>query len=264
MFQYMLLLRGATGSPPERSDCCSVSIHAPLARSNHSAGADYKKLFVSIHAPLARSNFLRGLRLQLRLLFQYMLLLRGATLSPLISVVKFVFQYMLLLRGATERTPSALTAGVFQYMLLLRGATALLPRRSVKAESFNTCSSCEEQLNLTELSMVIEVSIHAPLARSNGQRASDASDGAVSIHAPLARSNSASYCASVPTHGFNTCSSCEEQRSPASFLPMTSTFQYMLLLRGATKKDSAGRFAGKVSIHAPLARSNRPSPRSQP
>ena len=38
---------------------------------------------------------------------------------------------------------------------------------------------------------------------------------------------------------------------------MTSiTFQYMLLLRGATKAIKKPLFCRKVSIHAPLARSN--------
>ena len=56
---------------------------------------------VSIHAPLARSNcgsrFLKSCSL-----FQYMLLLRGATtVEKYFELVPEAFQYMLLLRGAT-------------------------------------------------------------------------------------------------------------------------------------------------------------------
>ena len=101
-------------------------------------------------------------------------------------------------------------------------------------ESFNTCSSCEEQLRDVIDNCKFAVSIHAPLARSNlcwneVWRLAD-----VSIHAPLARSNTRGggrylildwfqymlllrgatrrmMCSSEPLTSFNTCSSCEEQ-----------------------------------------------------
>ena len=100
---------------------------------------------------------------------------------------------------------------LFQYMLLLRGATAF-----------------------TRLSAsILSVSIHAPLARSNGGGEEDAGIHPVSIHAPLARSNSLFFRAGTRVKSFNTCSSCEEQR------------------RASSKERE-----GIVSIHAPLARSN--------
>ena len=105
-------------------------------------------LTVSIHAPLARSNIRPAvLNLHIRSFntcssceeqrvdfevfavffhkFQYMLLLRGATgAHPRRGRGQHWFQYMLLLRGAT-RTPHTLAQlRKFQYMLLLRGATA--------------------------------------------------------------------------------------------------------------------------------------------
>ena len=55
----------------------------------------------------------------------------------------------------------------------------------------------------------------------------------VSIHAPLARSNK--------TH---------------DVFRVFKLFQYMLLLRGATRADAGNCFNFFVSIHAPLARSN--------
>ena len=100
------------------------------------------------------------------------------------------------------------------------------------------------------------VSIHAPLARSNTTREIVHKYKNVSIHAPLARSNLMYIPSSVPH----------------------SPFQYMLLLRGATRfprpRRSFPRFntcssceeqlpvrlrivvLQHVSIHAPLARSN--------
>ena len=153
------------------------------------------------------------------LAFQYMLLLRGATMSTRPARSTSSFQYMLLLRGATGghgADPDALRVSihaplarsnfycrknkkwvaVFQYMLLLRGATFIFRRAGNGSFCFNTCSSCEEQLLLLRfLPLLLLVSIHAPLARSNSE------------------------CPSPPplSHArFNTCSSCEEQPFPAS------------------------------------------------
>ena len=212
MFQYMLLLRGATQTSGKRRCKMNVSIHAPLARSNRTkfSGKSSSEL-VSIHAPLARSNLFENTDGEMPKEFQYMLLLRGATTldgipcmtkggfntcSSCEEQLEFVecfrqitFQYMLLLRGATKRRNFQIPVSPFQYMLLLRGATWLL------------CSFMPRH--------------------------------AVSIHAPLARSNSDEAFCDIPVIGFNTCSSCEEQ------------------LRTI---DVA--YIRHVSIHAPLARSN--------
>ena len=160
----MLLLRGATG------------FHA-----------EYFRETVSIHAPLARSNF-----------------------TPLCERSEKSFQYMLLLRGATRKRT--------------------LPCRS--SSSFNTCSSCEEQLPPVTGDRRRRVSIHAPLARSNWKAQDGNSGKSVSIHAPLARSNlsvvlfadffgfqymlllrgaTGLHKTSNSRSSFNTCSSCEEQ-----------------------------------------------------
>ena len=84
----------------------------------------------------------------------------------------------------------------------------------------------------------------------------------------------------LPTleEGFNTCSSCEEQQEGAHYYISKGVFQYMLLLRGATQYTNTyhsgvmfqymlllrgatslywrHKCGHKVSIHAPLARSN--------
>ena len=60
-FQYMLLLRGATNGSGVAKCFIAVSIHAPLARSNLKDIALVCGVAVSIHAPLARSNLLARL-----------------------------------------------------------------------------------------------------------------------------------------------------------------------------------------------------------
>ena len=122
----------------------------------------------------------------------------------------------------------------FQYMLLLRGATG----------------------DTDSITIGIRVSIHAPLARSNFRSPSSKLLLFVSIHAPLARSNSHRKDFNCLVQRFNTCSSCEEQHRPVLKLAAEYEFQYMLLLRGATACRSSVRRDVKVSIHAPLARSN--------
>ena len=126
---------------------------------------------------------------------------------------------------------------------------------------------------------VCAVSIHAPLARSNGMRPCDQLHGSVSIHAPLARSNrincnrdnakrfqymlllrGATSCG-VPGGGICLVSIhaplARSNKRWLSFMALTCLFQYMLLLRGATSPPIERIKLRTVSIHAPLARSNR-------
>ena len=149
-FQYMLLLRGATISCRRTQERCDVSIHAPLARSNRQLLPDTRLLQVSIHAPLARSN-VRFCAHPVRHWFQYMLLLRGATLTQLTHLKT----HLVSIHAPLARSNHASR------------------RSSVDGESFNTCSSCEEQLGNPEVVFDRLVSIHAPLARSNYYRRRD-------------------------------------------------------------------------------------------
>ena len=210
-FQYMLLLRGATFSM-RKSVCSKVFQYMLLLR-----GATFERGYmvfranVSIHAPLARSNQRHRPR-ERGEQFQYMLLLRGATKLFVEKIKGFLFQYMLLLRGATRRSSRRSPHSKFQYMLLLRGAT-----RIGKFE-------VEDD----------EVSIHAPLARSNVELSG--------FFRTFQGFNTCSSCEEqrgrrdtvLPCLRFNTCSSCEEQRLPSGRAPRPD-----------------------VSIHAPLARSNQ-------
>ena len=145
-----------------------------------------------------------------------------------------LFQYMLLLRGATIPHRRVQFQLWFQYMLLLRGATGGV------LYQYGTG----------------EVSIHAPLARSNGAEVkvsmlsagfntcSSCEEQQMMSHfcSKFFSFNTCSSCEEqrechgfAQKHGgFNTCSSCEEQRDFAEVFGDECLFQYMLLLRGAT------------------------------
>ena len=117
-------------------------------------------------------------------------------------------------------------------MLLLRGATGN-SGNGTKLLSFNTCSSCEEQLPKTvpafdnqRFNTCSSCEEQLEIERKRLQQS-------VSIHAPLARSNPL-----------------------INLLWRVTLFQYMLLLRGATMYKSSCALTVPVSIHAPLARSN--------
>ena len=125
---------------------------------------------------------------------------------------------------------------MFQYMLLLRGATRVFNIIKACHNSFNTCSSCEEQRSL-HLRLLLKDSFNTC---SSCEEQLDICRAVrlmlpVSIHAPLARSNRPSAFSKSNRRSFNTCSSCEEQLVPALSHQKKHKFQYMLLLRGATK-----------------------------
>ena len=144
-------------------------------------------------------------------------------------------------------------------MLLLRGATVCSSPAPFRKSSFNTCSSCEEQpFCLVNRLAPHVVSIHAPLARSNsivydGKKALKCFNTCSSCEEQhfrdvdgrlKTRFNTCSSCEEqqdssgrIPRQkGFNTCSSCEEQLHSLEHAGDGIAFQYMLLLRGATKE----------------------------
>ena len=100
------------------------------------------------------------------------------------------------------------------------------------------------------------VSIHAPLARSNFPNRQTIADK-VFQYMLLLRGATRQPGDMERGKGFNTCSSCEEQPLGIPVPLFQALFQYMLLLRGATKLAYINAFNEMVSIHAPLARSNR-------
>ena len=143
-------------------------------------------------------------------------------------------------------------------MLLLRGATCCKAQKTRCNLRFNTCSSCEEQQQPKNKQQQRIVSIHAPLARSN--RKKTAWFLCFKFQYMLLLRGATRQIYLFCTNGkqsFNTCSSCEEQLLAPRHVGNLIPFQYMLLLRGATAVRSAGDYDVGVSIHAPLARSNR-------
>ena len=109
---------------------------------------------------------------------------------PIRLFLNSAFQYMLLLRGATIELPEIILFYRFQYMLLLRGATF----RGLREPCFGQVSIHAPLARSNSIAVFGEVkfefvSIHAPLARSNALCMFISNCISVSIHAPLARSN---------------------------------------------------------------------------
>ena len=103
--------------------------------------------------------------------------------------------------------------------------------------SFNTCSSCEEQLNsIIKDNQVPRFQYMLLLRGATDCFALLPDEWTVSIHAPLARSNKFLFRRQLMESSFNTCSSCEEQPLGSEEVTTTGEFQYMLLLRGATRR----------------------------
>jgi len=173
-------------------------------------------------------------------LFQSTLPSRGATLAPY-SMTDFNISFNP--RSPREERhfchPFAYGCGRFQSTLPSRGATSQRADAANAAICFNPRSPREERPSgLRNFLNCRQVSIHAPLARSDAQIGNLYLVEGVSIHAPLARSDAASRLRDPPLQCFNPRSPREERR-------MTS---------GANSGDV------DVSIHAPLARSDAGAP----
>ena len=145
------------------------------------------------------------------------------------------FQYMLLLRGATGPGLFCRGAGrVSIHAPLTRSNCMDFLTVTMPTRGFNTCSSCEEQQYDCPIHKAVCLFQYMLLLR-----------GATFF----------SHLSSAATR-FNTCSSCEEQQCRAAGCCDDHLFQYMLLLRGATFCTEKPFIDISVSIHAPLARSN--------
>ena len=140
---------------------------------------------------------------------------------------------MLLLRGATSGSNNTSAGHRFQYMLLLRGATKLIYSFSFRSRRFNTCSSCEEQLNTGD----------GTLSRFCFNTCSSCEE---QLGQKFLRLKHA---------GFNTCSSCEEQLKISPGWNVTGVSIHAPLARSNTSGTGI-EVVHDVSIHAPLARSN--------
>ena len=178
------------------------------------------------------------LRRRGELLFQYMLLLRGATSRAVTVSSSCLFQYMLLLRGATYKNGKHVSKVIrFQYMLLLRGATRIT-------------SEMWAPMRLFQYMLLLRGATYEILYIQHQYHCFNTCS---SCEEQLSR-----FTWTCRWRCFNTCSSCEEQLvSHVPSITAPKRFQYMLLLRGATRDRRRPRRSWPVSIHAPLARSNR-------
>ena len=134
--------------PDSSVPCCAdcVSIHAPLARSNKSA-AQLQTPHISFNTcSSCEEQHLPCVSVNSSIKFQYMLLLRGAT-HIVVHLRLHLSRFNTCSSCEEQHSPlkDFLRSLKFQYMLLLRGATWRLRR---VWRNYN-------------------VSIHAPLARSN-------------------------------------------------------------------------------------------------
>ena len=149
---------------------------------------------------------------------------------------------------------------MFQSTHLLRGATSFLITLFRGFQCFNPRTSCEVR---PDTSCVM------------------ADHHLVSIHAPLARCDSTSISTVLPPRSFNPRTSCEVRPRMALLLIPDAMFQSTHLLRGATSSHTwfssvdpfqsthllrgatdcryPIRIQFHVSIHAPLARCDRPA-----
>ena len=146
LFQSTLLMRGATASGRYVSDCTSISIHAPHARSDRW----YNK---AVHAD---DDFNPRSSCEER---------PDYTAKPKKPVI---FQSTLLMRGATRSGCGRSKRSSFQSTLLMRGATHAA-EDSAQPSNFNPRSSCEERrADVKDVSQLQQnISIHAPHARSD-------------------------------------------------------------------------------------------------
>ena len=166
------------------------------------------------------------------------------------------FQSTLLMRGATTPTKKSRIRTAFQSTLLMRGATA-------SAEYAN---------------IYVDISIHAPHARSDSGHPQNRQLQHISIHAPHARSDATvadvavyykTFQSTLLMRGatglnsqnrgkqchFNPRSSCEERRASQR---TTTSARYFNPRSSCEERPHRGRRScqNNISIHAPHARSD--------
>ena len=103
---------------------------------------------------------------------------------------------------------------VFQSTLPLRGATGNFPDRYSHASNFNPHSPCGERPNTEYMYPIDAISIHTPLAGSDGTSLRAALLQQISIHTPLAGSDYWWFRAFRPSRNFNPHSPCGERHNP--------------------------------------------------
>ena len=190
-----------------------------------------------------------------------------------------LFQSTLPLRGATTSKPKFEIKVQFQSTFPLRGATRHPKRRSDRAYHFNPRSPLRGATRIPKelwdnyrisihvplagsdgcflgLLLAADISIHVPLAGSDDKVSNELRDLWISIHVPLAGSDPLRSAACGAAPNFNPRSPCGERRQGWSALYSFNVFQSTFPLRGATRVAGGRGDAGVISIHAPLAGSD--------
>ena len=138
------------------------------------------------------------------------------------------------MRGATRRQWSRQALSVFQSTLLMRGAT------------------CQRYIEVAPL----DISIHAPHARSDLTPPPTNAGTAISIHAPHARSDLTRCHRKGSRHISIHAPHARSDQRCAHSRNLIFVFQSTLLMRGATDGDDSELRYLMISIHAPHARSD--------
>ncbi len=147
IFQSTLLMRGATSSARLSRYCPHISIHAPHARSDPFPAVLVPSPEISIHAPHARSDSTTDSRFTSRIISIHAPHARSDRVNPY-GLEWWGFQSTLLMRGATTQLIDKWEGFKFQSTLLMRGAT----------------------LHSSYVNTFLNISIHAPHARSDLHR----------------------------------------------------------------------------------------------
>ena len=190
--------------------------------------------------------------------FQSTLPLRGATYSYWISPSVQIFQSTLPLRGATFSMRLVQHIVSISIHTPLAGSDGTARPWSRPCGNFNPHSPCgERQYAYRHPSVKVEISIHTPLAGSDEAGAAVlVKADVISIHTPLAGSDSL-LCGRYQYNKFQSTLPLRGATPASRRLRDMIEFQSTLPLRGATHL-LPGQPRGKpISIHTPLAGSDR-------
>ena len=193
---------------------------------------------ISIHAPLAGSDLFKG-QAYSRSWISIHAPLAGSD-HPLTSyaVWSVSFQSTLPLRGATRESPCVDTHTVY----------------------FNPRSPCGERHDTSLRTAGARISIHAPLAGSDGSCGSALEvDLDFNPRSPCGERLGDCAIGLSPRH-FNPRSPCGERRTAKNAYKWLDEFQSTLPLRGATDTRHHHPSKTGISIHAPLAGSDNTRP----
>ena len=187
------------------------------------------------------------------------------------------FQSTHPLRGATpSRSLKRHLKRIFQSTHPLRGATTTRTDGNARSCNFNPRTPCGVRLSsMGSEVVVLQISIHAPLAGCDSDTASPKTLRTISIHAPLAGCDQHQTCQGyriqisihAPLAGrdpsrrlsdrcdryFNPRTPCGARPANVCRAALVNGFQSTHPLRGATNSNVAGGFILSISIHAPLA-----------